>query len=89
MKKFLIAAAALSFVLVPALARAACSNPAGDEGEMLYNGDYNVMQFCNGTDWIAAGAINPAAGSGTCSNPAGDEGESNRLLPPRFKQGNW
>lgn len=43
---------------------------------MLYNADDNVMQFCDGTDWIAAGEINPSAGSGGCSGPAGIEGET-------------
>ncbi len=34
-------------------AHAACSNPAGVEGEQIYNDDNNVMQFCDGTDWTA------------------------------------
>ncbi len=38
---------------------AACSSPAGNEGQVIYNDDHNVMQFCNGTDWIgmAGGAV--------------------------------
>ena len=29
-----------------------CSSPAGVAGEMVYNSAVNVMQYCNGTDWI-------------------------------------
>jgi hypothetical protein len=46
------------------MARAACSNPAGAEGNQVYNTTYHVMQFCNGTDWVAMGALSPAAGGG-------------------------
>jgi hypothetical protein len=34
-------------------AYAACSNPAGVEGEQIYNTTHNVMQFCDNTDWTA------------------------------------
>jgi len=34
-----------------------CSNPAGHEADIKYNGDYHVLQFCNGTNWINAGFI--------------------------------
>ncbi|MCD8563330.1 MAG: hypothetical protein LRY54_04715 [Alphaproteobacteria bacterium] len=45
----------LLFPLCPAYAD--CSGPAGEEGVIIYNADYKVMQFCNGTDWISmAGA---------------------------------
>lgn len=33
----------------------ACANPARDEGNMLYNGDNNLMQYCNGEEWIKIG----------------------------------
>jgi hypothetical protein len=32
-----------------------CSNPTGVEGAMLYNTDYNKVQFCNGSAWAAFG----------------------------------
>jgi hypothetical protein len=38
-------------------ARAGCSNPSGPEGYEMYNTTFNVMQFCNGTKWIAEGPI--------------------------------
>lgn len=53
----------------PALA--ACTKPdgVGVEGELLYNSTYKVMQFCNGTDWVAmAGGVKGGGGSAA---PAG------------------
>ncbi|MDD9912249.1 MAG: hypothetical protein OXR68_03075 [Alphaproteobacteria bacterium] len=38
-------------------ANAVCSNPAGEEGEQIYNLDHKVMQYCDGTNWQAMGAI--------------------------------
>ena len=32
---------------------AACSNPTGVAGDMFYNDDHSVMQYCDGTDWTA------------------------------------
>jgi hypothetical protein len=32
-----------------------CSNPTGQEGAIIYSGDHNVMQYCNGREWIAIG----------------------------------
>ncbi len=55
---------------------AACSNPAGNEADEMYNYSYHTYQFCNGTSWRAyAGALyqQVSAGSG-CTNPAGNEG---------------
>ena len=34
-------------------AHAVCINPAGTEGEVVYNTTHNVMQFCDGTDWVS------------------------------------
>lgn len=34
-----------------------CVNPAGKEGQQVYNGSYHVMQFCNGTNWIAMAGV--------------------------------
>jgi hypothetical protein len=51
---------------------AACSNPFGMKGELTYNADYNVMQYCNGGFWVAMG---PAGDGGSaCSNPTGYAG---------------
>ncbi|MCB9988799.1 MAG: hypothetical protein H6868_05605 [Rhodospirillales bacterium] len=32
-----------------------CFNPNGVEGQMIYNTDFNAMQYCNGVDWIKVG----------------------------------
>ena len=42
-------------------AYAACSGPAGDPGDILYNSDYSVYQWCDGSQWI--GFPKPFAGS--------------------------
>ena len=31
----------------------ACSGPTGAAGEMIYNADHNVMQYCDGASWIS------------------------------------
>ena len=46
--------AALVFIL-PSSAYAACSNPAGDAGKMIYNTDESMMQYCDGTNWVGVG----------------------------------
>ena len=42
---------AIVFILTPVAGFADCSNPAGVEGEQVYNATEQLMQFCNGTDW--------------------------------------
>lgn len=32
-----------------------CSGPNGNLGDILYNGDHAVLQFCNGVSWVAIG----------------------------------
>ncbi len=51
----------------------ACTSPLGVEGSMIFNTDDNVMQYCNGADWIALGPAND--GGVACTNPAGLPGE--------------
>ncbi len=46
----------LIFAFLPAPAHATCINPVGDHGDMLYNRDHTVMQYCNGTNWISMDA---------------------------------
>ena len=63
---------ALSAPDVAALYAAAgggCSNPSGAAGEIVYNADFNVVQYCNGTNWKAMGPF-PGAGGAGCSNPS-------------------
>ncbi|HIF26221.1 MAG TPA: DUF1566 domain-containing protein [Micavibrio sp.] len=35
-----------------------CANPYGLEGQMVYNADNNVMQYCDGARWLAIGKEN-------------------------------
>ncbi len=41
-------------------AYAACTNPAGVEGEVIYNTDYATMQFCDNTNWVSMAASGSA-----------------------------
>lgn len=54
---------------------ALCINPAATEGDIIYNTDYGVHQYCNGTAWMAFGALNPGAGGSGCNVPTGIAGE--------------
>lgn len=40
----------------PAPARADCANPAAEAASIVYNSDHNVMQYCNGSYWVAMGS---------------------------------
>lgn len=64
---------ALALLAATQPAHSDCISPAGPAGQVVYNEDVNALQYCNGADWIAMGAINPSAGSGTCANPAAPE----------------
>jgi hypothetical protein len=37
-------------------AGAVCSAPSGSAGKIIYNTDYHVAQYCDGSQWIAMGA---------------------------------
>ena len=53
---------------------AACANPVKDAGDIVYNSDYHVPQYCNGTTWRAMGRIWTGASGGGCTDPVGTEG---------------
>jgi hypothetical protein len=59
---FLLTSAALYQSSSPA--HAACADPVGTAGQILYNTEYSVMQYCNDTDWIKMGPT-PASGDTT------------------------
>ncbi len=42
--------------LMTTTAHAACISPPGEAGDQIYNSTHNVMQYCNGTHWIAMGS---------------------------------
>jgi len=52
----------------------ACAGPVGYTGDEIYNSDYHVLQFCNGTNWIPMGKPWTGAAGGGCASPAGSEG---------------
>lgn len=54
MKKWYVAIIVIA--LSPSISHAACVSPAGEAGDQIYNSSHNVMQYCNGTDWIAMGS---------------------------------
>lgn len=41
--------------LMPRIAQAACTTPAGVEGQILYNQDYKLVQYCDGINWVKLG----------------------------------
>ncbi|PCI98598.1 MAG: hypothetical protein COB14_07725 [Alphaproteobacteria bacterium] len=50
-----------------------CASPFAPKATLVFNTDYDVMQYCNGNDWIAMG---PAGNGGAgCSNPSGLQAE--------------
>jgi hypothetical protein len=62
MKWFVVSLFAL--VLAPFASFAACSDPSGNEGEVIYNSTAKMLQFCNGTVWVNAAGIAPGSGGG-------------------------
>ena len=53
---------------LPGTAFGACSNPVGQAGHVFYNTSYNVLQYCNGTHWMNAGAVVAGAAQTGCSS---------------------
>jgi endosialidase-like protein len=47
---------------------AACTGPAGNEGDVDYSGVQHMMAYCNGTNWISMGANAAIAFSGLTTN---------------------
>jgi hypothetical protein len=68
----LLSAAALA-VLLPATVQAACTDPAGDEGDLVYNQGWRIAQYCDGTNWQAAMKA-AAPRTGDCTDPVRGEG---------------
>lgn len=53
--RHLILAVCGAIILWPTIGHANCAGPVGVEGDQMYNDAYNMMQFCDGTDWKAMG----------------------------------
>jgi hypothetical protein len=49
------------FLTLPNPTHAACAAPTGVAGQMKYNADYHIPQYCDNTNWIAMGAASSAA----------------------------
>ncbi len=62
MKCLSISALAFAFISMPSIAHAACSNPAGVAGDIMFNDDTNTMQYCNDVTWTPMGAYNKIKG---------------------------
>lgn len=60
--------------LTPSLAFAACTSPSGVAGQVVYNADSHVHQYCNDTNWIAMAIVAGDGGAGGCLAPAGVSG---------------
>ena len=78
----------------PASGYAACTSPAGANGELMYNGDAHIPQYCNGVSWVVmAPTINlPTTnglvgywklddGSGTSATDSSGSGSSGDTAP--------
>ena len=46
---------ALILICLPSSARAVCNGPDGVAGDIVYNSDHHVLQYCNDTDWVGVG----------------------------------
>lgn len=71
-------AVAATVVLMTAMigtAAATCASPAGEAGSIIFNTTVKTMQYCNGTDWINAGAVIANAPQTGCVRPTGVAGE--------------
>lgn len=62
----LYTAICIAIFLLPSVARAACVNPTGAVAEIAYSSAQNVPMYCNGSQWIAMGLMNPSAGGSGC-----------------------
>jgi|GEM_PF-3325831 len=47
----------LASIFYSSTSYAACGSPDGAAGDQVYNSSYNVMQYCNGSQWMAMSVI--------------------------------
>jgi len=64
----MLLAVLVAMLVSSAAARAACSNPSGAAGDLMYNSGYHVPQYCDGTNWVAMGP--QGAGGSGCGAPS-------------------
>ncbi|MFN3827131.1 MAG: hypothetical protein ACK4NR_05830 [Micavibrio sp.] len=79
----ILAGAMIGALSTPAYA--ACANPSGNAGEIVYNSTAKVFQYCNDTNWVRM--TKPSTGTGDCVNPTLKEGELAYNKDARVLQG--
>ncbi len=60
----------VTIIISSTAAQAACTNPAGTGGDIIYNDDHDLMQYCNDTQWVG---IHHNGGAPTGCPTIGDE----------------
>ena len=68
-----ISSAGSVYVFSPKSDNAGCLDPAGVQGDILYNSSRHVLQYCNNNAWVAAGPYGD--GGAGCLNPVGVMGD--------------
>ncbi len=63
---------AAALCLLPSTAQAACSNPAGVAGDIVFNDDYDLLQYCNDTQWVGVAITNAPTGCSTIGDECSD-----------------
>jgi len=56
---------------LPHQALADCTSPAGTKGGIMYNNDFNMLQFCDNTNWVGMGG-GSSGGTGVTDGNKGD-----------------
>ncbi|WP_162826965.1 tail fiber domain-containing protein [Pseudolabrys taiwanensis] len=80
MRRWLLPVLGLILLAVAQPVQAACHYPDADEGNIMYNDDYNIVQYCDGVNWVSMGGGVTDARIGTltankwCAANAGGNG---------------
>lgn len=68
----ILALAVVTAGLAAGQAHAACSGPAGQAGDQIYDSSRNIMAYCNGSIWTSmAGGVSVTVGGTTYNNTPG------------------
>jgi len=72
------------FTFVPRAASAACVNPVGEAGTIIYDAESAAMQYCNGAGWVAflkpgQGALTPPTSGYFVATSASDLAVSSNM----------
>jgi hypothetical protein len=66
--RFILTLLVFAALLDARAAQAACTSPSGSEGDIIYNNDYHVVQFCDNTSWKKVGGGTVDSRIGTLTN---------------------